>query len=152
MKLSSIARSLQEKIPLIKSEDRLSRNLAAEELAIHLAQQLAQRGSRRVGCDTVLSLDLSDVRKDYARKMEYLDQVYDGSTGEIHPGYWLCEVTAVEVRSNEIVPVYQKFYSTEAPEFRGENLELLAAVDWVGTFVGWRGIWVMDRGGDRKHL
>jgi len=152
VKLSSIARSLQEKIPLIKTEDRLSRNLAAEELEIHLAQRLAQIGSRRVGYDTVLALDLSDVRKDYARKMEYLDQVYDGSTGQVHPGYWLCEVTAVEMRSSEIVPLYQKLYSAEAPEFRGENRELLAAVDWVGTFVGGRGIWVMDRGGDRKHL
>jgi Transposase DDE domain len=152
VKLSSIARSLQEKIPLIKTEDRLSRNLAEEELEIHLAERVTRLGSRRVGYDTVLSLDLSDIRKEYARKMEYLDRVWDGSTGEVHAGYWLCEVTAVEVRSSEIVPLYQKLYSSEAPDYGGENLELLAAVDWVGTAVGWRGIWVMDRGGDRRHL
>jgi len=152
VKLSSIARSLQEKIPLIKTEDRLSRNLAEEELEIHLSERVTRLGSRRVGYDTVLSLDLSDIRKEYARKMEYLDQVWDGSTGEVHAGYWLCEVTAVEVRSSEIVPLYQKLYSSEAPDYGGENLELLAAVDWVGTSVGWRGIWVMDRGGDRRHL
>jgi hypothetical protein len=39
VKLSSIARSLQQKIPLIKIEDRLSRNLAAEELEIHLGER-----------------------------------------------------------------------------------------------------------------
>lgn len=152
VKLSSIARSLQEKIPLIKTEDRLSRNLAAEELQIHLGERLARLGSRRVEPTTVLCLDLSDVRKEYARKMQYLDQVYDGSTGEVHEGYSLCEVTGAQVHGPEIVPLYQKLYSTKAPEFRGENQELLQAVDWVGTFVGGRGIWAMDRGGDRRHL
>lgn len=152
VKLSSIARSLQENIPLIKTEDRLSRNLAEEELETHVLERVARMGSQRVGYDTVLSLDLSDVRKEYARKMEYLDQVWDGSRGEAHAGYWLCEVTAVEVRSSEIVPLYQKLYSSRAPEYGSENLQLLRAIDGVGTVVGWKGIWVMDRGGDRRHL
>jgi hypothetical protein len=64
VKLSSIARSLQENIALIKTEDRLSRNLGAEALDVHLLQRLAEMGSRRVGAPTVLCLDLSDVRKE----------------------------------------------------------------------------------------
>jgi hypothetical protein len=152
VKLSAIARSLQETIPLIKTEKRLSRNLGAEELEIHLSQRLATMGSRKVGRDTVLCLDLSDVRKEYARKMEYLDRVYDGSTGEVHEGYTLCDVTAAEVKASEIVPLYQRLYSTRAPEFRGENHEILAVVDWVGTFVGGGGLWALDRGGDRRRL
>jgi hypothetical protein len=36
VKLSNIARSLQEDISLIKTEDRLSRNLHAEELETYL--------------------------------------------------------------------------------------------------------------------
>jgi hypothetical protein len=56
------------------------------------------------------------------------------------------------VRGSEIVPLYQKLYSTLAEDFHGENAELLGAVDWIGTFTGWRGIWVMDRGGDRRHV
>jgi len=152
VKLSAIARSLQEKVALIKTEDRLSRNLASQALDVHLLQRLAEMGSRRVTAQTVLCLDLSDVRKPYAEKMEYLGRVYDGSSGEVHQGYWLCEVTAAEVHSSEIVPLYQKLYSSEAPNFQGENAELLGAVDWVGSFVGWRGIWAIDRGGDRRHV
>jgi len=152
VKLSSISRSLQENVPLIKTEDRLSRNLSSEALDVHLLQRLAEMGGRRVSSKTVLCLDLSDVRKEYAQKMEYLNEVYDGSTGEVHQGYWLCEVTAAEVQGSEIVPLYQKLYSTEAPDFQGENAELLGAVDWVGTFAGWRGIWAIDRGGDRRHV
>jgi hypothetical protein len=48
--------------------------------------------------------------------------------------------------------LYQKLCSSEAPDFQGENAELLGAVDWVGSFVGWRGIWAIDRGGDRRHV
>ncbi len=83
VKLSNIARSLKEAIPLIKTETRLSRNLKASELEKELSEQLARMGSQRVNADTVLCLDLSDLRKEYARKMEYLAMVHDGSSGEL---------------------------------------------------------------------
>ena len=61
--------------------------------------------------------------------MQYLDRFYDGSTGEVHEGYWLREVMAAEVHSREIVPLFQKLSSTKAGDFHGENLELMGAVD-----------------------
>jgi hypothetical protein len=64
VKLSAIARSLQENIALIKTEDRLSRNLAGEALDLHLLQGLAEMGGCRVSSQSVLCLDLSDVRKE----------------------------------------------------------------------------------------
>ena len=152
VKLSNIARALKEDIPLIDTEKRLSRNLKAEQLWEELAPQLIRMGSQRIQPDTVLALDLSDVRKEYAQKMEYLAPVRDGSTGELHPGYWLCDVTAAEIKSSEIVPLYQKLYSAEAQDFRSENDEILAAVDLVRTHTQGRGIWAIDRGGDRKNL
>lgn len=152
VKLSSIARSLKEEIPLIKTEDRLSRNLKAAELEAELAAQLAAMAGRRVETNTVLCLDLSDIRKEYARKMEYLTTVRDGSSGELHAGYWLCAVTGAEVHGSEILPLYQKLYSTEAADFQGENEQVLAAIDLVRGSAGGRGIWTMDRGGDRKKL
>ena len=69
VKLSNIARSLKEDIPLIKTEDRLSRNLKTAELETELTSQLAKMASRRVDANTVLCLDLSDIRKEYAKKM-----------------------------------------------------------------------------------
>jgi len=84
--------------------------------------------------------------------MENLAPVRDGSTGELHPGYWLCDVTAAEVNSSEITPLYQKLYSAEAQEFRSENEEMLTAIDLVRSHTRGRGIWAIDRGGDRKKL
>lgn len=152
VKLSNISRSLQEKIALIRTEKRLSRNLKSAELEKELTPQLVRMGSSRIQANTVLALDLSDIRKEYAQKMENLATVRDGSTGELHQGYWLCDVTGAEVNGSEIVPLYQKLYSAEAKDFTSENAEVLAAVDLIRTHTQGRGIWTIDRGGDRKKL
>jgi hypothetical protein len=129
VKLSNIARRLQEEIPLLKTEDRLSRNLQAEELETHLRQGLLRRGSRRVQSNTVLCLDLSDVRKEYARKMEFLDQVWDGSAGEVHRGYWLCSAVGAQVHGNGPTPLYPQLFSVRTQEFVSEKQEILSAID-----------------------
>lgn len=152
VKLSNISRSLQEKIPLIRTEKRLSRNLKSAELEKELTPQLVRMGSSRIQRNTVLALDLSDIRKEYAQKMENLAMVRDGSTGELHNGYWLCDVTGAEVNGSEIVPLYQRLYSAEAKDFTSENAEVLAAVDLIRKHTQGRGIWTIDRGGDRKKL
>ena len=102
VKLSQIARSLKEEIPLIKTEDRPSRNVKAKEKELegHLSERLVRLGSRRVAANSVLCLDPTDVRKEYAQKMEYLDQIWDGSEGEVHAGYWLLSVTGTEVEGS----------------------------------------------------
>jgi len=97
VKLSNISRSLQERIPPIRTEKRLSRNLNSAELEKEVTPQLVRMGSSRIQPITVLGLDLSDIRKEYARKMENLATVRDGSTGELHRGYWLCDVTGAEL-------------------------------------------------------
>ena len=155
VKLSNIGRALGEAIPLIRTEKRLSRNLKHAELEAALTTKLVEMASLRIQQDTVLALDLNDIRhsdKEYAQKMEHLVPVWDGSTGETHPGYWLLEVTGAEVRGSEIVPVCQELFSAEAQEFRSENAEILAMVDQVDHHLAGRGIWTVDRGGDRKKL
>src|SRR5260370_16641337 len=93
VKLSNIARSLKEEIPLIKTEDRLSRNLQAGELEAELTLQLAKMASQRVEANTVLCLDLSDIRKEYAQTMEYLAPVHPPTTRQTPPHPCLCDIT-----------------------------------------------------------
>ncbi len=152
VKLSNIGRALGEAIPLIRTEKRLSRNLKHAEIEAKLTSTLASMASRRICEDTVLALDLSDIRKEYVRRMEHLATVWDGSTGETHPGYWLVDVTGAEVDGSDIVPVCQKLFSTQAKEFRSENAEILSVVDEANRHLNGRGIWTMDRGCDRKKL
>jgi hypothetical protein len=79
--------------------------------------------------------------------------VHDGSEdGEIVDGYWINQVIATEVGSNEITPLHMSLYSQNSPDFISENHEILAAIDQVGEAVQNRGIWVIDRGADRDAI
>lgn len=97
-------------------------------------------------------IDPSDLSKKYAKKMEYLAHVRDGSEKKLSKGYWTVRVVGAELERVKIIPLYEHLYSQDAPDFESENTEILKAVDSVRRQVGDRGIWVMDRGGDRKKL
>jgi hypothetical protein len=152
VKVSNIARALAEKVRLIKTENRLCRNLARADLTDRINRFLMWEGAGAVQADTVLALDLGDLRKEYARKMEHLATVRDGSTGELAQGYWLCEVIAAHPYGDRIVPLYGELYSCEAEGFESENAVLLRAIERVSQATGGRGLWAIDRGGDRRKI
>ena len=152
IKLSNISRSLSEDIKLIKTENRLSRHMTSKDLTDHINNTLIEDGSRRIMQDTVLALDLSDIHKPFAKKMDYLANVWNGSEGKITPGYWLCEVIGANVKEENPIPLYSELYSHEASGFESENEQILNAIRAVNTHTKGRGIWTMDRGADRKIL
>jgi len=152
VRLSEIGRSLEEGIPLAKTETRLSRNLGASMLEGAVQEGICRLAARRVHRETLLIFDTSDVCKPYARRMEYLETVRDGSTGELADGYWLYTVAACERGKPRVVPLYGALASASAPDFSSENDQILRAVDTVRKAVGDRGVWVIDRGGDRGVL
>jgi hypothetical protein len=151
-KLSNIGRALEEKIPLKKTEERLSHHLEQKGMGQTINRQIAKMGADRIKKDTLLIIDPSDIQKPYAEKMPYLATVRDGSTGEFGPGYWTCHVIGCESNSRRMTPLHQSLWSAEAPDFESENFEILKAVDTVREATTDRGIWVMDRGGDRGKL
>ncbi len=150
--LTEIGRSLEEKISLKKTEERLSRNLPRKELEQKVSRNLLRRAAGKIGHDTLLVIDLSDISKKYAKKMENLATVRDGSEKKLGPGYWTLHIIGTEIGGNEIVPLYQRLYSQKARDFISENDEIMSAIRLVREYVGERGIWVMDRGGDRIKL
>jgi hypothetical protein len=150
--LTEVARCLEEPISIKKSEERLSRQLARQGLAATLQDNLLEQAAGRIKEDTLLIIDPSDITKKYARKMQYLGRVRDGSEGQLADGYWVCNVIGAELHDNGIIPLYQHLYSAEAPDFVSENDEILRSVDIISKHIGFLGIWVMDRGGDRSNL
>ena len=95
--LSEIGRALEEPISIKETEERLSRQLMRKGLGEVIQNNLLKEAGARVTGDMLLVVDLSDIMKRYARKMEYLAPVYDGSAGEIKNGYWLCEISGCAV-------------------------------------------------------
>ncbi len=149
--LTKVGRMLEESVSIKKVEERLSRQLLRQGMGQKVQENLLEMASERVGEDTLLILDLSDIRKKYAKKMQYLATVRDGSAGELGNGYWTCNVIATEVDVNRIVPLVGRLYSAEAPEFVSENREILTVVDMVAGSINKRGLWIIDRGGDRSQ-
>jgi hypothetical protein len=152
VKLSSISRSLGEDIALIKTENRLSRNVSGSDLSDVLNRRLSWLGSSHVKRDTVLALDLSDLTKKYAKKLEYMGRVRDGSEKKLSDGYWLCDVLGADVGGDCLVPLYGELYSQRSPDFESENTQILKAIDIVSRETSGRGIFAIDRGGDRYKL
>jgi len=150
--LTEVARSLEESIALRKTHWRLSRNLQRPELEDVVGGNLLNMAEGHIGEDTLLIIDPSDVAKKYAKKMEYLATVRDGSAQDLAQGYWTLHIIGAELDSDGIVPLYQRLWSAKAPDFVSENEEILRGVDRVMARVGQRGLWVMDRGGDRINL
>ncbi len=60
VKLSNIGRSLQEDIALIKTEDRLSRNLSKEDFTDHINTQIIRLADDKITDDMVISIDPGD--------------------------------------------------------------------------------------------
>lgn len=152
IKLSNITRALNESIPLIKTENRLSRNLDDRDFTDEINSQICRLGSTKVLDDMVIAIDPGDIRKRYASKMENLCKVHDGSAHEIGKGYWLCKAVAADIEHKKVIPLYLEAYSQKAQDFKSENDQLFKVIDAVSAHVGKRGIYAVDRGGDRGKL
>jgi len=152
--LTEIGRQLESKVRLKKIEERFSRQLNKPQIWENVHHQILSLAKSRLNKDTLLILDLGDIHKPYAEKMEYLAKVRDGSSlqGNIVDGYWTNQVIAAELGSNELTPLYSSLYSQESPDFTSENEEINRAIDFVSKQTGDQGIWVIDRGGDRDKI
>jgi hypothetical protein len=101
--------------------------------------------------ETPIILDLSDIAKPLAKKMDYLATVRDGSSGELVNGYWLVELYASLSRKNP-VPIVLEPFSHEEPCSPGQNPVVLNAVHKVFELTDNRGVLVTDRGFDSRTM
>jgi hypothetical protein len=101
--------------------------------------------------DTPIILDISDIAKPYARKMDYLATVRDGSSGELVNGYWLVELYA-SLSCKNPVPIILEPFSHQEPCSPGQNPIVLDAVRKVFKLTNNRGVLVADRGFDGRVM
>jgi len=148
VKLSNIGRSLQEDIALIKTEDRLSRNLSKEDFSDHINTEIIRLADDKITDDMVISIDPGDIMKPYAKAMENLCGVWDGSEGETAQGYHLCQVTAANLEHNKIVPVYCEAYSSKEKDYVSSTEKVKEIISKVINKTGTYGVWAIDRMGD----
>lgn len=152
VKLSNISRALQETIPLLKTEDRLSRNLDDIDLTDHINGTIMRLGDDKITEDMVIAIDPGDIMKPYAKEMEMMCNIYDGSAGATAKGYHLCQVTAANLEHNKLVPLYCQAYSSEEQGYETSTQKITSIISTVVQKIGKKGVWAIDRQGDNKEI
>jgi len=156
--VADIARGLGEGFgpSLDAREHRLLRFLGSPKLRLGRVKAALRRALARAlpRQDRVyLYGDLSDLAKPYARWMQGLDRVRDGSDPDerIVPGYWLNEVY-VELSPYRFAPVVFDLFSLRSGEVLSQNNVILRGMDEAFQVTGPRGVFVADQGLDANYL
>lgn len=152
VKLSNIGRALREDIPLIKTEDRLSRNLNDEDFTKCINEEILRLGDDKITDAMVIAIDPGDIMKPYAKAMENLCGIWDGSEGEAAKGYHLCQVTAANLEHNKVVPLYCEAYSSHEKGYTSSTDKVIKIIDTVIRYTKTHGTWAIDRMGDNNQI
>jgi hypothetical protein len=150
--LTEISRSLEEDITIHKTHDRLCRNLARCELEETIGVNVLKKGASYINKDTLIVVDPTEIVNQYAKNMEHLAKIRDGSTKEIVNGYWMIQAVATDVNGRKVIPLTSRLYSTISPDFESENKIIQKSVQDIYDATGYNGTIVFDRGGDRRNL
>ena len=148
--LSEIARSLKENITLKKVIERLSNRLANfdEDNRKLVWDNYINSVKEKIDEDTVFCFDPGDLGKKHSKKLENLDLIKDGSTGEFINGYKMIEVAGLTKNEQLPIPVYSRLFSSNEEKFVSENEEYLNALKYINKTFGDKGTYALDRGFD----
>jgi len=154
--VSELARSLGETIAPKKTEERLHRNLRRKGLGHRLLEANAVKNRAGICGKRYCIVDLSDIQKPYAEKMEGLGRVRDGdksSNDTVVIGNGLYWINGVMADDSGILPVYSEIYGLdhEGREHTSENVKILGITDLVHALHP-NAVYVLDRGGDRSSI
>ena len=153
--LTKVARAISDGREDIHAvEKRLSRNLASEHWDMSpVADDLLTRSAALVTDDSLIVSDLTDMAKYWARTLEGLGRVHDGSDPDKRtaPGYMVFEAY-VRVRRWQLFPLKIDLLKTYAGAPSSENREILAYVFAAHQATQGKGTWVWDRGADSDAL
>ena len=155
--ISEIARSLNENIKLNYTIERLCDNLSNlydDESNIIWSNYLKEV-KRNVDLDNhIVLFDVSDINKEYSRKLEDLDRVIDASSQDkrIVNGYHVCEATILTRNEKQPLSIYSQIYSCKSKNFESKNKYTMESIKRAEDLVGDNFIGVFDRGYDDNKI
>ena len=134
---------------MIHREKRLCRHAKTRAFDdTGLSAALRVQAALQMRQDSLVVLDTSDLSKPYARKMEHLGIVRDGSAKTNGPGYWLVGAF-LRLTRGRIVPMLMRCFSVVQPGIKSFNAVIVQAISQLREVMGQgRGIVVCDRGFD----
>lgn len=152
--ISEIARSLQEKIKLKNTIERLCDNLNTFEETDKLYSNYIEAIGDIYGEEPIGLFDNSDIAKIYGKKFEDLDDVIDASNidKKITKGYHECEAVILTEKEKQPISVYSKIYSCKSKNFVSQNTYTLESIDAIIKVLGRKFTGVFDRGYDDNKI
>ena len=138
IRLSKIARALEEPIPERATIKRLSRNLSQEGLEPAVSRKVLELASERIREDSFLVLHRHHLLKKHAKDMDFLDEVSDATGRSIGRGYQLCDIIGWNPPSGEVTALAQMLWSKNEPGYTGEPQPDL--INRIRSAMGKRGI------------
>jgi len=155
--ISEIARSLNEKIKLSYTIERLCDNLSnmTDKENKIIWNNYLEEVKKNIDIDnTVILFDDSDINKEYSKKLEDLDRVIDASSQDkrIVNGYHVCEATILTKNEKQPLSIYSKIYSCKSKTFESKNKYTMDSIKRVEELVGDNFIGLFDRGYDDKKI
>ena len=155
--ISEIARSLNEKIKLNYTIERLCDNLANmydDESNIIWNNYLNEVKKNIDYNYPIVLFDDSDINKEYSKKLEDIDRVIDASSSDkrIVNGYHVCEATVLTKNEKQPLSIYSKIYSCKSKTFESKNKYTMESINRAEELIGENFIGVFDRGYDDNKI
>jgi hypothetical protein len=118
------------------------------------ARAVLQQRAAWVEPEDLIPIDATELAKPYARCMEHQCIVKDASrVGDpLVPGYWCYGAYHYQPKRGALAPLLLTPYSQSLPGFRSENDCWIKALWQLHQATGDKGLWLMDRGGDRPEI
>ena len=154
--ISEISRSLEEKISLNYTIERLCDNLNnIKEEEINVIKENYLKEIEDLFDEEAISIfDDSDIAKPYGKKFEDLDKIIDASSidGKVVSGYHVCEAAILSKNQKQPISVYSKIYSCKSDCFESKNKYTIESIDVVRNVLKRKCNMIFDRGYDDNKL
>lgn len=154
--ISEISRSLDEKVKLKNTIERLCDNLQSlEKEKVKIIKENYLREVRNYFPEEAISIfDDSDISKRYGKKFEDLDQVIDASDPDkkVVNGYHVCEAVILGKNEKQPISVYSEIYSCKSEEFVSKNQYTMESIDTVNKILNRKCNMIFDRGYDDNKI
>ena len=146
------ALALDETIPLKKTCDRIYANLKRPFLHSDLMLSHMNKVAQKITDETPIIMDMSDIYKPKATKMEGLAKVWDGSEHKSNPGYFTFQASLCDPLNPKNMTLYYSDLFSLEEEAVFENEKILDFIHQSTILTGNKGIYIGDRGMDREIL
>ena len=154
--ISEISRSLDEKVKLKNTIERLCDNLQSlSELKVKKINENYFNEIKKYFPEEPISIfDDSDIAKKYGKKFEDLDKIIDASEPDkkIVNGYHVCEAIILGEKEKQPFSVYSKIYSCKSKNFESKNKYTEESIDTVNRILKRKSNMIFDRGYDDNKV